>query len=416
MRDAISKLSLLVLSIYLIVGNLSRVVPLFSNRDNLSIVEPILYCFAILNILMCNKVLSFVSRYYVFLVLIITSTLIGMYQYGIDLSSNLYAVRLICMLLVGYSYALILNKLFSGDLVKFLKFFVCIYIINVCAGYLILLLFPDSVELWMTLKLFGIDFAGDPHQSRFVSTYFDPNFFSVIICIPILLCGELIDIKRDGRKKYYAAFLFLIITCVLTLSRSGLATMVVTLLILYRSMFKELIFNFKLSKILMYAISSLCLLVVILVIVAPDFVLRYTDRFSNMSADGSALHRLETFEATINAIQEDLLFGHGYNYFRYLIHTDPSLTYTTDSSILLLLFCFGLILSLILIGYLFICMYKKYIHAQNKLSQNIILYVVFCILFSSWFNELVDYSYWLIPVLIVVEFTNMNKITVIKKI
>ena len=404
MKKTLPRVGLLLFSLYIIIGNLSRIIPIFSNRDNLSILEPILYLYALICLFLYGKVLNFISRFYFIISIIILSSLIGIVKYGVDFQSNLYAVRLVFMILSGYMYAFLFYKVVDKNLIKFMRIIVSIYFVNIIFGYVILALFPDSVELWMTLNMLGIGFQGDPHQSRFISTYLDPNFFAVIICMPIICTSVLIDVDKRMKKVYYFLFVSFFITGIYSFSRSGIAILFMTLFILYRYKIKDFLFKHRLDYNLIYALLGGFLICILFVGTQPDLFERYSDRFTNISDDNSALNRKKSLDIAIDVINEDPLTGIGYNYFRHLMATNPFLAVAPDSSLALMVCCFGVILSCAISIYVLIHLYIKYNKTNNVISKNYILYILLCIFFSSWFNELLDYQYWLIPVLTILGF------------
>jgi hypothetical protein len=100
--------------------------------------------------------------------------------------------------------------------------------------------FNHSANLWDLLATIGLRFQGDPHVGRFVSIYFDPNFYAGIAIIPLILSIYLY--KITNHKKYFVTAVLFICSIILTGSRSGFATLIfflIYLLILWRGQIKR---------------------------------------------------------------------------------------------------------------------------------------------------------------------------------
>jgi hypothetical protein len=163
---------------YLITGNFFRFIELTFMPQGLLFSEIILYGLGVVYFL-ANPVLT---RQMVLglciAFLIVLSTCYGVFIHGWDLLSVMYGPRTCMMILCGILLGQVAFEQFRGNTEALLKKLVHAYAIVCLGGFVIMGLFPSSARFWALLEHFGIIFHGDPHISRFVSPYFDPNFFA----------------------------------------------------------------------------------------------------------------------------------------------------------------------------------------------------------------------------------------------
>lgn len=141
-----------------------------------------------------------------------------------------------------------------------------------------------------------------------------------------------------------------------------------------------------------------------------DLIARIADRFSEpVSQEGSALLRLESFLIGFDVLQNHPIFGVGYNYgvvfaeSRTLVSEHEGVQVGFDSSLLTMAVNFGLVATL---GFLILLFrwFRRLWLALARLSEAqslfllIISYLLVTILFSSFFNNILFYQFWLVPV------------------
>lgn len=379
------------------IGNLARILPLPIKFGNISLIEILLYLSVIIYAVIQKKIIEFISQYYMCLFLLLLSGIIGVARVGFDVKSISYLIRLILILLSGYCICHALYGKFLHKMEKVFYVIVCGYFVNIVLGYVIYFIFPDSIELWMALSLMGIEFKGDPHQSRFVSTYLDPNFFAVIACIPLIMSFYLL--RRNYHKKFSVIMIvLLIITEFCTLSRSGIATFIITGLILLREDIYLFVHKMKLRKsIFGYCIWG-AIITAVLCILNWDTAVRLMERFHDMERDPSALHRADSFQEGLDVLSEYMILGIGYNF-------SDTFELSIDSSVLLLTVCFGVLIFSVFVIIFFV--YSWNIICRNdEIEKSYWYYLLIVIFFSSFFNQLLTYPYWLLPYITITLYLN----------
>lgn len=404
-------LCLFVLFIYLCLGNIPRIIhiPGFQNND-IAVTEIILYIVSLSYIIMFKQLSLVIKKNVLIIYCIVLSFCFGVLKNGFSFIPFLYSFRLILEFVVAYSFSNILYFNYKGDTNKVFSYFLQLYLFVSILSYLILVLFPSSVKLWAFFSRFGITFNGDPHVNRLVSVYLDPNFYSAIACIPIILCYAL---YRNTDKMRYLLFMAIIsLSILLSFSRSGL----VTLLFVYSiSYLKELIKLFV--KMNTRTVAIIIMIIAMISVTTPlllGSVQRLLERFQGISSDQSALARLGSFDFGYQIFKDNPLFGVGSGYIFSYMKSYTILT-SVDSSLLQTLINFGVIPSIILMIFFIWRAVKVWnklkITNNNKLIlpfyRVFSLYIFFCVVFTSQFNNLLYYQFWLIPVLIIGEYMSI---------
>jgi len=402
--DIISKLAVFTFFVFIAFGNLFRFVNVSLFSDNVLASEGTIYLicavlFFFVEIKAAQKMLMAVLS-----IGVLFSCFYGSIYSGFELKAFIYALRLVCMLWSGVLLGSLFFKKFQDDINAFLAFFLKAYLAALVLGLGIYFLFPSAGQFWEFLSENNIVFHGDPHSSRFVSVYFDPNFYAAIACIPFLISVTLFGSTRSMKYLLYAGlFGFSIL---LTWSRSGFATFLLVLAIylvhklngLLRGYFRRL--SFFLTFVLLLSIP----IIIYFNNSAFEF---FTDRVINILEDGSAFARWETFKDALSVIQEYPCWGVGYNYL-------ACKEVRVDSSILLLLASFGIIPFIAIFGslafFLVRGLQKSFCMASGPLAS---AYRMFCgylaviVFFSSFFNNLLFYQFWLIPVLVLFTYFSL---------
>lgn len=390
--------------VYLACGNLPRFLPLVGFQDNLLISEGLLSLASYLYYALFFRRLS-PSRLALSAVGVIFSFSIGVWQFGFFIKPFLYALRLVNMLLVG---ALIGNLLYEyakeHTLQKALKGLLATYLVAALLGYLFLIVFPDSQALWQWLKLYGISFAGDPHQRRLVSPYLDPNFYGAMAILPCLL--SLYSYEVTKKLRHLVVMALLVMSIFLTASRSALATLfLVALCLVLYTLGKHQ--RWRLTGKQLIALGVCAIGLAVYTYVQWEFIAYFFNRFVTLSGDGSALARLISFRFGIDLWWQHPFFGLGYQYLAIFM---KGLLSSVDSSPLSILINFGLLGTLWLASLFFQWSLELYtlwqqipqaLASYRKLVVGYYSYVVVCIVFSSNFNNLLFYQFWLIPTLAV---------------
>jgi O-antigen ligase len=326
--------------LFLVAGNFFRFLP------QISFLEALLYTLG------CPLYFLRIRKSQLLILGILLSTCYGALVGGFQLLSFLYSLKLIGMIGTGVA----LGEALGPNRWRGLNYFLYSFVAVLAVGGAIFLFFPEADLFFSLLAKHGIHFFGDPHKRRFISPFFDPNYYGAIACIPLLLAAYM-------RKWTLFALFFLSI--LLTFSRSGIATACLLLVPLYR------------PRLLFVGLSLLLLLYF------QDELLYFLNRTLHLFDDPSTQARLYTFQEGLAQFLKRPLFGIGYNY----------LPLSVDSSLLVTLLCFGAVPTLALFSLLFL------IPLGSKIERSLYFYLMICILFTAQFNNLLYYPYWLITMI-----------------
>ncbi len=397
-------------SIYLFLGNFTRLIRTELFDNNLSLSEILLYLICFCAYPYTSKLKSKNFSLLLLSLSILASNLWGIMLHGFDLKSFIYSIRLIAMIFSATVLGKIAFLRYGNDLISFFHFFLKTYAMTTLLGFLIFFTFISSEGLWVFLKKFHIVFWGDPHIKRFVSPYFDPNFYSAIACIPLL--QSLLLRQYTKKNNYYFLSFFFLLSILLSWSRSGIATLAFLSCCILFSFLKSSQFFKIYPSHFGYTIFSLGLLM-LLPFFFMDQISFFLDRFLHMNSDDSALGRLFSFQLGWDLFREHPLFGVGYNYLS-IFSTQYS---SVDSSLLSTLVYFGLIPFLTAFLLFFFWSYNHF-HAINAIKKENpflhrsfrLFYCYLCIIvfFSCHFNNLLYYQFWLIPMISIFSYFSQS--------
>lgn len=386
--------------LFLFAGNAARLIHVPGLTDNLLISEIILDLAAFLLLVISGSARRAFYRYASPLVLIVCmSVLIGVMQWGVLPIPIIYGVRLILGVTVGVLLGNALFIEFGTDARRAMQKSLWFYIVLVVTSLMILLLFPDAQQLWKTLGQYGIRFNGDPHQKRLLSTYFDPNFFAIILLLP--LSWSFAYFLKYFRPFWLTAFLIFVLAILLTGSRSGLAAAgLILLLLLLKRAAEALLMNINVRKALRYVLILPALLLVCLPFYAAA-LLQTVHRIASISDDRSAAARFDSLSFGWNVIRDHLWFGVGYNYLSVLTERYRGLS-SLDSSMQVMLANFGVLLSaallLLALASVWLDIRRVPSHLRFLLHAQLVCLAV-TLLFAAQFNNVAFYMFWLIPAL-----------------
>ncbi len=363
-------------ALFLILGQFLRLIPLPYFPSHFSLAEALLY-FTALPLYFCKL------RKSIWLLLGIgLSVLYGTLIHGMDFTSVLYGFKLLAMIMTGVVIGDVLFQRYSLE--QCLDFFLRIFSIILLLGAILFFVFPRAHLFFAFLDQYGIHFLGDPHEHRFISPFFDPNYYAAIACIPLILTWI--------RKKRLLFLLFLA-SILLTFSRSGIATCLVLLLLQMR----------KLPVLLILGIFISCFYFHELMV--------FFERLIHFTEDESAIARLDTFRAGFQFFWQHPFFGVGYHYLAPLFVWEFG-RLAPDSSLLITLIDFGLIPTLLFAFYGIywsIRQFQKIRSPYRALFFWLYIYLLLTIFFTSQFNNLLYYQYWLIPMIALFTFLTRSQ-------
>ncbi|MBS0628719.1 MAG: O-antigen ligase family protein [Verrucomicrobia bacterium] len=339
----------------------------------MSVVEATLYLLAL------PLYFSKLRKSQLFVPAILISTFYGTILHGFDLASVLYSIKLIAMIASGVALGDILNTKFKDNRDQCLIYFIKVFFIILLLGIAIFIFFPRAHLFFQFLENYGIRFSGDPHQRRFISTFFDPNYYGAIACIPLILIWNL----KEKKMKHQILFFLFLASVFLSFSRSGIATCIL--------MFA---FSFLRQK----KIQWVPLLFIPLLLIYSNECLYLLNRLLHIGDDPSALARLLTFQQGLKIFSQYPLFGTGYNYLSLLLQKETGIL-SLDSSPLSTLVNFGLIPCLAFFFCGFVWTLRAFRKDRSPLFSWLYLYLLLSIFFTSQFNNLLYYQYWLVPMI-----------------
>lgn len=413
-KECFFRTTLWFFSFLLITGNFPRFLNLTNFKDNLLISELFLYFFCAISYFLLGKIWNL--RLLLFAMLIFFSTLQGAYLFGPNLKGLVFAVRLIAMVVSGWVVGQILFRRYRDDLPGFCLYWIRLYTLCCFLGLVVYLVFPSSTQFWIFLRRFGITFYGDPHQGRFLSPYFDPNFFSSIAIIPFIF-SWLYNRMDPVRKWRYAYLLFL--TCsLLAWSRSGVATLICMFLYIGWDKLKVSLHFRRQSLWIFFSLSAFLLAVSIILFPTMRF---FFYRLLYAYQDESALYRLQSFGMGLKFFS-DYPLGLGYNYLSVLMMKYTLMT-SVDSSLLSTLVNFGAILTAIfVILYIFfsIQQYVRFKRVKDldphlfRLFRFFLVYLNVIVIFTCQFNNILFYQFWLLPMIAIFQYLQLYRNRIIQ--
>jgi O-antigen ligase len=362
---------LLSFALFFCFGQFLRLLPLPYFPSSFSVAEVFLYLVA-------------VPRYFIrfrksmgVLFFIVLSTLYGIGLHGFDLTSILYGIKLCAMISSAVVVGEVLAKRYSLE--SCLRFFMGLFSIIVLIGFGIFFVFPKAHLFFSFLDQYGIHFYGDPHERRFISSFLDPNYYAVIACLGLLITLYL--------RKHFLASIFLM-SILLTFSRSGIATCCLLFLFFPRRWGLFLVVAI-LGGVLFWSQTHF-----------------FWERLLSFGEDPSALARLETWQLGIQLFWERPLFGIGYHFLAPVFEQEMN-RLSTDSSFLITLIDFGLIPTLLFLGLgalWTIHSWYRLVKSHRQFFAYLWIYLMICLVFTSQFNNLLYYQYWLIPMIALFTF------------
>jgi hypothetical protein len=323
------------------------------------------------------------------------STLYGVAIYGWEPLSVLHGIKLLGMVASGAAVGTVLFARYGNSLKECMQFLMRCYLLCFILSILLLAFFPISTELYRFMARWSLLYTGDPHVARMISPYLDPNYFAAIACLPLLLTPYTKRVK---------GWLLLISLCILlSWSRSGMATALLLMIPLFFYLPKR-------HRAPLILLALLCLASLFFTEVGRTFL----DRLLHFQKDPSALARAESLQWGIHYLKQHPFFGVGYNFLNSAAFKEAHL-YALDSSLLLALNCFGCLptLAALFCGGIWlhnhrVALSKKKDRNLTALSNCLLYYIGIIFLFTSLFNNILFYQYWLIPTLALVVYCNAS--------
>lgn len=329
--------------------------------------------------------------------------LLGAIRFNYSISELLYGClyggRIIHLLCLAYLISRYLIKVRHYSSEKLSKFILNCYSVVGIIGIFQLIFFPIAYDWYDLFYRIGVYFPNpDPHINRLVSTYFDPNFLSSILIIPITIQLYFILFRQDKCIWAWGRLVLLIITVFLTASRSGLVGAALTIFILLVIYIKK--YKFKQWLFVFFLIALICVPFLLL----SD--IRVINRIINFASDPSASARFSNWAYSWNLFLDNFIFGIGYNMlgaYRGLsgVSVADTTGYGVDASIFQVLITTGIV------GLILLCLFvAKILNVKSKANLhfatiNKAVLIASCAV--SFFNNLLFYVLWLFPFLLLLK-------------
>lgn len=330
---------------------------------------------------------------------------IGSMLYGLLYSVRIVHLMLLCSLIKEYFKE---NKI---EIKKIFDFIINCYIAVCIIGFVQLIFFPKAYDFYEIFYNLGVYFPNaDPHVGRLISTYFDPNYLAACLLIPTII--TLIYWDKYNEKKYFIKFLIISLTIILTVSRSGLLGYVITVFLFTLSGLKLEQGKLKYNKKTIILFLSI---MIMFVISLKSGNVRVVNRITNSVSDKSTYYRFDNWEYSMDIIKDNSLIGVGYNLIGTYsdvnldIKRGESVKYGSDSSLLLIMMTTGII------GFIyFVIITLKYIIKNIRLRKKDIVYLISPIILISAliccnFNNVLFYTLWMFPVLLIINLLEGEK-------
>lgn len=379
---------------FLIAGNLPRMIPAVGGAINGGEVAWLL-CICTLGLTFLGSALS-IRPLIVGGGACLLSLMVGVFKFGFSAEAFAYNIRLCGHLVGGAVLASAIWHRYRGDYRALIKAIVVAYTILAIVSFILFAIFPDTSQLWKVMQDSGVDFQGDPHNGRLISPYFDPNFYSCIIVLPILLAWYTTRYWKGG----WLCVSILAVSLLMTVSRSGMALLGLVLIAIFVVNAGKVLrakFSYGAAAAVLIAIAGIAASGVVL----SSFVERAASRFTGVKEDGSALSRVRSFEIGNTLIIEQPILGFGYNYVNEPARKMRGGKVGLDSSIQVFVASFGLPGSIFLA--MAVCMWLWRIGRRLSsevllIYQGTVIYSIVTIIFAGNFNQILFYPFWLVPV------------------
>ena len=391
--------------LYLVLGNSTRLVPTSPGADNLPLSEFGLYALTVGCVMFHRKLLLFMLRSLLpFALFLALSSVYGAMLNGFSVSALFYSVRLVLLVAAGLAAGYYLFTIFRRDLLNVLDYFLVTYLFVALLAFAIYVMFPDSRDLWSFLRGFGVEFYGDPHQRRLVSSYFDPNYYGAIAVFPFTL--SVLAYQRVWRTRYLLLAGMFAVSVVLTGSRSGIATLAAVVGVFALSGAAHLITKRRVKRSLLVVVPAALFLFALASPVYLGALTRTWSRIAEVSTDASAQARFSSFELGFDLFAEQPFFGVGYNYLLIYAQESRGLT-SLDSSLQVILVNFGAVGTLFIAALVIswgVTLWRRLRKSQEctfarRCLRYFLLYLFVIVAFASQFNNVLFYQFWLFPVL-----------------
>lgn len=255
-----------------------------------------------------------------------------------------------------------------------------LYLLLITGGFFI---FFGFIQYFFYSNLRNLYYLGwDEHMYRMFSTFLDPNFAGAFFVLYLFLLLGLLLYFLNNKKNTQAKFVglisfFSLISIYLTYSRSALIMLFGTTLIF-----------FILAKKLKWIFGIFLISVIFIIISSRNFNVENINLFRIVSTEA----RIDSAKAALEIIKNNLLFGTGFNSYRYaqvkygfrnsivkqISHADSG----TDNSFLFILATTGIVGLIFYLNLLWKILKKSYVNYKQYRDNDVKKYISITVIAS----------------------------------
>lgn len=320
---------------------------------------------------------------------------IFIYRFSVHdiLVAFMYLFRFVYSILFVYIVARYIK--WQNKQIATLKYVNFLYILTCIIGIFQLIFYPVANDWYDLFQSFGVDWIGDPHIDRLVSTDFDPNYFASCLLIGVAVNFILLRYERksglaNGRNiKRYFIFILYVISMLLTKSRSGILGLAIFFIIYFL-----LAFDFSSIRLRHLVTGGVILCVALYLLVFSDIDVFV--RIRSVFTDASAGARFDSWAKGFEIIAKTCLMGIGYNLYGaynlrfYNADAMSNAVAGMDSSLQFVFVTTGII------GFIIFLAHIYYLWREAGKSFETKSVIIAALIISN-FNNLLFYSLWLMP-------------------
>ncbi len=358
-----------------------------------------------------------------FVIIAVLTFIIGIIKLNLSftqiLTGSMYFFRWVCYMLIFF----VIIELFKNNeyKTKIFRYLLLSSLIVAFLGLLQYFILPNMKEILSIFEYLKI-YPSDPHKSRLVSSFLDPNLLAGYLIIFLSLFAVYYsNLSKVNKNKRYliGAIFFITTTLVLTFSRSGY---LVLLALLFFLLFKRLT-------------KSFIVILIILVITAPLYYQGIakriihsvepagevvnndieTDENFSPKIDKSGMARLKNWRDAWEIIKRNPLTGVGYNnYFYATRRYNLFPNFGSDSSLLFIFATtgiFGFLTFIFIIGKIFVKAKEVFRKTEKlvpkTLSLSMLIFIPLLFIHSIFTNSLfypqIMITFWILTALLFSE-------------
>jgi hypothetical protein len=385
--------------IYLALGNVPRFLPIGAGKSGILVTELLFYFFALVFFLAHSSKFVLPAEVIIGSLVVLGSYFVGALKSGYDVTALLYGLRFILLMLGSFALGVALRQRYGSRMdLALSRLFVYPLIVSTLIGWALYFLFPRSEQLWLALRLYGIEFAGDPHAHRLLSSYFDPNYYSAIAVFGVVLALNLYRVTQ--LRRYLMCAIFLVVSIFFSLSRSGIASLAMALIVLSLPHLR----NIKVTKLsILTGLAGVAALFFSYPLYS-ETIIRLMSRFfdTNLQYDGSSLARLRVAQLGLTAIRDNFFLGIGFNYVPSQYETMTAF----DSSVMQIIVTMGMIGGVTFLAMFAIFSVRSFrasmlIDRSSDMREvvfGVAGYLIISVVFAALFDNLFFYQFWFVPI------------------